>query len=193
MMSSTRTEVCRVSSLMASTISLAGATTTIARLPETPVKMDKIRYTFPIRCYVERTADAGRESATINGLVDAFVTAYRNGLTYGGTVAEGRITAWNTDLYAEVGQSRYRVVEFTLFVLVLDDLQVTSGNTLRVRQAARRPMPGHAHLRAVAERRQSVDDPGAELSHRRDGLARRPAGWRLRPAGFRRRRSSPGS
>lgn len=87
--------------------------------------MDKIRYTFPIRCYVERTADAGRESATINGLVDAFVTAYRNGLTYSGTVAEGRITAWNTDLYAEVGQGRYRVVEFTLFVLVLD----ASGHT----------------------------------------------------------------
>ena len=82
--------------------------------------MDRIRYTFPLRCYVERTADAGRTETTINDLVDAFVTAYRNGLTYGGTVAEGRITGWNTDLYADVGESKYQVVEFTLFVLVTD-------------------------------------------------------------------------
>jgi hypothetical protein len=82
--------------------------------------MDKIRYTFPLRCYVERTADAARTQTTINGMVDAFVTAYRNGLTYGSTVAEGRITGWNTDLYTEVGEASYQVVEFTLTVLVID-------------------------------------------------------------------------
>jgi len=87
--------------------------------------MDKVRYTFPLRCYVERTSDSARTQTTINTLVDGFVTAYRNGLTYGGTVAEGRITNWNTDLYAEVGNASYQVVEFTLFVLVLD----TSGHT----------------------------------------------------------------
>lgn len=87
--------------------------------------MDRIRYTFPLRVYVERTADAGRTQTIVNGLVDDMVTAYRNGLTYGGTVAEGRITGWNTDLYAEVGDGFYQVVEFTLFVLVLD----TSAHT----------------------------------------------------------------
>jgi len=82
--------------------------------------MDRIRYTFPLRCYVERTADSGRTETIINDLVDAFVTAYRNGLTYGGTVAEGRITGWNTDLYASIGDSLYQVIEFSLFVLVTD-------------------------------------------------------------------------
>lgn len=87
--------------------------------------MDRVRYTFPLRCYVERTADAGRTQTTVNGLVDAFVTAYRNGLTYGGTIAEGKITGWNTDLYAEVGDGFYQVIEFTFAVLVTD----TSGHT----------------------------------------------------------------
>jgi hypothetical protein len=61
----------------------------------------------------------------VNDLVDAFVTAYRNGLTLGGTVTEARITAWNTDLYAEVGSALYQVVEFTLLVVVTD----TTGHT----------------------------------------------------------------
>lgn len=87
--------------------------------------MDRIRYTFPLRVYVERQADAGRTEVIVNDLVDAFVTAYRNGLTYGATVAEGRITAWDTNLYAEVGQATYQVIELSLFVLVTD----TSGHT----------------------------------------------------------------
>lgn len=87
--------------------------------------MDKIRYTFPLRVYVERAADSARTQVVVNDLVDAMVTAYRNGLTYGGTVAEARVTAWNTDLYVEVGGALYQVVEFTLFALVLD----TAGHT----------------------------------------------------------------
>lgn len=87
--------------------------------------MDRIDYTFPIGVYVERTADDARAEAIINNLVDAFVTAFRNGLTYGGTVAEGRITGWDTNLYAEVGGVRYWVVEFSLAVTVLD----MSGHT----------------------------------------------------------------
>jgi hypothetical protein len=87
--------------------------------------MDHIHYTFPLRCYVERAPDSARTQATVNDLVDAFVTAYRNGLTLGGTVTEARITAWNTDLYAEVGSALYQVVEFTLLVVVTD----TTGHT----------------------------------------------------------------
>ncbi len=80
----------------------------------------RINYTFPLRCYVERTADAGRVAHTVNDLVDAFVAAYRDGLTLSGTVAESRITAWNSDLYAEVGKSEYQVIEFSLLVVLLD-------------------------------------------------------------------------
>lgn len=87
--------------------------------------MDKVRYTFPLRCYVQRTSSAERVQVTANDLVDAFVTAFRNGLTYGGTVAEGRITSWDTDLYATVGEAEYQVIEFSLFVLVID----TTGHT----------------------------------------------------------------
>jgi hypothetical protein len=87
--------------------------------------MDKIRYTFPIRCYVQRTSSAERVQVAANDLVDAFVAAYRNGLTYGGTVAVGRIQSWDTDLYAEIGEAAYQVIEFSLFVLVLD----TTGHT----------------------------------------------------------------
>jgi hypothetical protein len=90
-----------------------------------PGNMDYIRYTFPLRCYVERSADAARTQTMINALVDAFVTAYRNGLTYSGTVAQGNIIAWNTDLYAEIGEGNYQVIEFTFAVLVID----TSGHT----------------------------------------------------------------
>jgi len=80
----------------------------------------RVRYTFPIRCYVERTNDAARTASLVNDLVDAFVLAYSTGLTYGATVAEGRITGWNTDLFAEVGSALYQVIELTLFVLVFD-------------------------------------------------------------------------
>ena len=80
----------------------------------------KITYTFPLRCYVERAADSARTGVIVNDLVDDFVAAYWNGLTYGGTVAEGRITSWNTDLYTEVGEAFYQVIEFTLQVVVVD-------------------------------------------------------------------------
>lgn len=84
-----------------------------------------IRYTFPVRVYVERTSDADRVAATINDLVDAFVVAYEAGITLGGTVTQAQITAWNTDLYAEVADAEYQVIEFTLTVLV----QEASGYT----------------------------------------------------------------
>jgi hypothetical protein len=87
--------------------------------------MDRIRYTFPLRAYVQRTADDARTQTAINDLVDAMITGYRNGLTYGGTTADCHVTAWNTDLYAEVGEAFYQVVEFTMTALVID----TSGHT----------------------------------------------------------------
>ena len=87
--------------------------------------MAKVRYTFPIRCYVQRSSSAQRVQVAANDLVDAFVVAFRDGLTYGGTVAEGRITSWDTDLYTEIGEASYQVIEFSLFVLVLD----TTGHT----------------------------------------------------------------
>lgn len=77
-------------------------------------------FTFPLRCYVERTSDSARTQVIVNDLVDDFVAAYWDGLTYGGTIAVGRITGWNTDLYAEVGQADYQVVEFTFTALVRD-------------------------------------------------------------------------
>ena len=78
----------------------------------------RIDYTFPLRCYVERTADAGRTETMVNDLVDAFVNAYEAGINYGGTATEGRITSWNTDLYASIGGSDYQVIEFSLSMRV---------------------------------------------------------------------------
>jgi len=78
----------------------------------------RIDYTFPIHAYVERTADADQTSTVINNLVDAFVVAFEAGITLSGTVAKAEIVQWNTDLYAEVGQAQYQVIDFTLSVLV---------------------------------------------------------------------------
>jgi hypothetical protein len=80
--------------------------------------MRNIHYTFPIHVYVERTADADRTSAVVNDLVDAFVVAFEAGITLGGTVARAAIDGWNTDLYAEVAEASYQVIDFTLSVVV---------------------------------------------------------------------------
>ena len=82
------------------------------------IGMRYIEYTFPILVYVERTADAERTSAIVNDLVDAFVVAFEAGITLGGTVARAAITGWKTDLYAEVAEASYQVIDFTLSVVV---------------------------------------------------------------------------
>ena len=84
-----------------------------------------INYTFPIRCYVERTSNADTVAATVNDLVDAFVVAYEKGITLGGTVAQAQITGWNTDLYAEIGEASYQVIEFTLTALLRESSDYT--------------------------------------------------------------------
>jgi hypothetical protein len=77
--------------------------------------------TFPLRVYVERVTDDARTQAVVNDLVDAMVAAYWDGITIGGTVAQARIVAWNTDLWnPDIGGVAYQVPEFTLVVTILN-------------------------------------------------------------------------
>ena len=78
---------------------------------------ERIDYTFPVRFYVERVASDAQTSTVINGLIDAMMVAFRTGMTLGGIVDGLYITDWNSDLYAEVGGSRYQVLEANVHVI----------------------------------------------------------------------------
>ncbi len=79
---------------------------------------EEMTYTFTMHTFVERTGDDDQTQATVNDLLDAIIAAFRSGITLGTTVAQTRITAWNTDLYQETATAKYQVLETTLEILV---------------------------------------------------------------------------
>jgi hypothetical protein len=84
-----------------------------------PGSWEKYVYSFPLYCYLERTADDARTQAILNDLLDAFIIAYRSGISLGGTVAQTLVRSWNTDRYTEISTSKFQILELTVETTVV--------------------------------------------------------------------------
>ncbi len=87
---------------------------------------ERVTYIFPLRIYVERTADDARTGAIVNGLVDELVAAFRSGITLGAVVAQTRVTDWDTGTYVETDEAAYQCLDANIEVLVASGQSYTA-------------------------------------------------------------------
>lgn len=100
--------------------SIAAAPAAILGSPRIDVEagsFERITYTFPLRLYVERTADDDRTAQTLYDLVDATVAAFRTGNFLDGTsTGPALVVNIDTNGYDTVAGADYFVAECELAV-----------------------------------------------------------------------------
>lgn len=82
----------------------------------TPAMEEVLHITFPMRIYTGKLASDDRTQHDTNEWLDAFLLAYRTGITLGGIVSEATIRTWNTDVFYEINGEPYQAVDFTVEV-----------------------------------------------------------------------------
>lgn len=76
---------------------------------------------FPMRVYMGKLRNATQTQHDVSEWVDGFRTYYRTGITLGLSnlgVMQAIISAWNTDVFYEVGGEPYQAIDFTVNVTV---------------------------------------------------------------------------
>ena len=81
---------------------------------------------FPVRCYVSRTAGSTYDQQSINAMVDAFISAFRSGITDSAGVTQIIIQSWNTGLFEVVANEEYQVIDFTFRVDIFQSATYTA-------------------------------------------------------------------
>lgn len=111
--------------------SVAGPTSNLGPAPQTvvgppngritPGSWEVIEIKFPVRVYTAKLRNATQTQHDVNEWLDAFIAAYRTGITFGLSalgVMQVVIDSWNTDAFYEVGGEPYQAIDFTVSVYV---------------------------------------------------------------------------
>ena len=81
-----------------------------------------VQITYPVRVYTAKIMKSSVTQHDVNEWVDAFIAAYRTGITEGLSslgVMEVIIESWDTDKFYEVGGEGYQAIDFVVDVEVL--------------------------------------------------------------------------